>query len=133
MLGSAVLALSVALGATRLWTALRSPSSRRAAEGVRALAHSEQALVGRMWKPFVGLAALASYLVVLPKLGYVLATPPLVAVLVILADRDWGARRRRWVAPVVVACVLTVATHILFDALLGVLLPSGLFDPSWGL
>lgn len=135
-LGVVMLIFSVALAVSRL-NQLRSPepSEPGAAADDGGDGSDPTAPGGGITtvRPVVATAAAAGYLMLLPRLGFLLATPLLVAVLVVLADTDRRYRGGRLVIPVAVGCVIAVAAHIAFDGLLGVFLPGGLLDPDWGL
>lgn len=63
------------------------------------------------------------YLLVLPVGGFLLSTPAFVAAMIVLQG---GASRRSFIAMVV---GFPIAVYLLFAVLLGVTLPTGVFDP----
>lgn len=134
-LGSIMLVLSLGLAGARLVTLRRLAADGEqsdAGAGSGSAYRGLSALRGEV-KPLAAFVAAAVYLYLLPVLGFLLATVPLVAILVWLSDEGRRYRGVRLLVPLLVGCIVAVATHVVFDGLLGVLLPPGLFDPSWWL
>lgn len=136
-LGAVLLALSLALAIHRLvrWTAANRHPGAAAPSPAEPAPPAPAPGLPRRWaaaRPAGAAAAAALYLAVLPTVGFVLLTPPFVAVLIVLADTGGRYRGRRLVIPVIAGCVIGIAAHLVFDGMLGVFLPSGLLDVRWG-
>ncbi|NWF92430.1 MAG: tripartite tricarboxylate transporter TctB family protein [Syntrophaceae bacterium] len=76
--------------------------------------------LGEIKRPAMLIAVLAAFVAVLEPLGYVLASPFLIAVVL----RIMGIKS--WRALLVTSLVLSIGTYLLFDWLLGITLPAGI-------
>ncbi len=75
---------------------------------------------GELRRPAILIGAMIGYVLILDRVGYVLATILLSAVILhILETKSW------WVLTAV-SLVLSVGSYVLFDRLLGVTLPGGI-------
>lgn len=75
---------------------------------------------GSVWKGLLMILLMAAYVTVLQYLGFLLATPPFLAVLLV-----WVTGRTRWRRAVVTALSVTGVIWLLFDVLLNAHLPAG--------
>ena len=109
-------ALSVMLIASDLW--------RQRTQGAEAAAGAEAAPEKRNYR-LVGMtfAVFAGYVVLLPLVGYRVATFLFMAVLQAVIDPPRSARR--WLVVLVSALASAAVTYIVFDNYLSVLLPRG--------
>ena len=73
------------------------------------------------WMPIVGVLAFAIYLFVLPKLGYHLTTPPFILAMLMV----FGVRLLPAIA---VALGMSLLVAVIFEGILNVVLPVGMFD-----
>lgn len=110
--------LSVMLVASDLW--------RQRRQGAEAAADAEPAPEKRNYR-LVGMtfAVFAGYVVLLPLVGYRLATFLFMVALQAVIDPPRG--RRRWVVVMISALASAALTYVVFDNYLSVLLPRG----SW--
>ncbi len=108
--------LSVMLIASDLW--------RQRTHGPKADTGEEPAAEKRNY-PLVGLtfAVFAGYVVLLPLVGYRLATFLFMVALQAVIDPPRGARR--WVVVMISAIASSAVTYVIFDHYLSVLLPRG--------
>lgn len=108
--------LAVMLIASDLW--------RQRAQAAAAAAGAEPAPEKRNYR-LVGVtfAVFAGYVILLPLVGYRLATFLFMAALQAVIDPPRGARR--WVVVLISALATTAVTYVVFDDYLSVLLPRG--------
>jgi len=79
----------------------------------------ESQAFGRLWAPVIVVVAMILYVVALEKLGYIIATLFLSAVVMkVLETKLWPL--------VIVSLALPVASFVIFDRLLGITLPRGI-------
>ena len=134
LLGALMLTLSLILlvgsglrlRVARPWRRGGGTTGQREAHGLLANATTRQVA-----KTAAACLVSAAYLTVLPGVGFLISTPPLVATLIMLCDNGHRYLGRRVWVPIVTGVGLTVAAHALFVGALGVLLPAGLLDLEW--
>ena len=132
LLGWALLATGVALVVTSIAAARKATAEPAAAQG-------DQPIQTAPWQnrrvlQGVALAGLTvAYLLVLEPLGFLIATVPYVAGAMVVVDAGEHYRGHRLVVPLVTGVLISIALHAMFDGALGVPLPSGILDPSWGM
>jgi putative tricarboxylic transport membrane protein len=130
--------VGVALLATGVALVVTSVAAARRATVEPAVTQGDQPVEASPWQhrrflQGVALAGLTvAYLLVLDPLGFLIATVPYVAGAMVIVDAGEHYRGRRLLIPVVAGVLISIALHALFDGALGVPLPSGLLDPSWG-
>jgi len=79
----------------------------------------ESQAFGRLWAPVIVVVAMILYVAALEKLGYIIATLFLSAVVMkVLETKLWPL--------VIVSLALPVASFVIFDRLLGITLPLGI-------
>jgi putative tricarboxylic transport membrane protein len=76
---------------------------------------------GELWRPLILIIGLLVYSVVLDVVGYVIATILLSGVVLRVLDT------KTWWKLVVISLALSIGTYLLFDRLLDVSLPGGIF------
>ena len=102
----------VTLTALSLFLVFQALISRRAGARTR----------GKLWRPAAIVMGLVIYVLIFDMAGYILATIILsVIVLRVMVPQT------RWVFAVV-SLILAVGSYLLFDRLLGVLLPNGILE-----
>jgi putative tricarboxylic transport membrane protein len=132
VLGWALLATGVALLVTSVAAARRTSVEPPAAQDVPP--SDSPSVRQRRLLQCVALAGLTvAYLVALEPLGFVISTVPYIAGAMIVVDAGAHYRGLRLAVPVVTGVVFSLILHAMFDGALGVPLPAGLFDPSWGM
>jgi putative tricarboxylic transport membrane protein len=124
VLGWVLLATGVALVVTALLAARHAVPAERPAL-VRPSGRHVQVVA------MAGLTV--AYLVVLGPLGFLLSTAPYLAAAIVVVDAREHYRGRRIVIPLLAGVLMSAALHLVFDAALGVSLPSGVLDPPWGM
>ncbi len=132
LLGWALLATGVALVVTSVAAARKATAEQAAAQGDQSVEMAPWQ--NRRFLQGVALAGLTvAYLLVLEPLGFLIATVLYVAGAMVVVDAGEHYRGHRLVIPLVTGVLISVTLHALFDGALGVPLPSGLVDPSWGM
>ncbi len=120
-----VLAITAALSAMLVWSGWRAQRSSRARSAPREAAGQSSGGVRNYGLVLAAFAVFGSYTLLLPYLGFRIATLAFVAAMQALLEPPRSARA--WLVLIVVALVTAFGAHAVFERGLSVLLPRG----SW--